>query len=133
MSNPKEHEMRLFFALLTLAFSSPAVSQSFSCSYGSQPARLDYGDQVCSSSGMCVDRNAACFDTYQCNFEGFTCKSNVTECVEAHDDLLRTHNNLVDDFNQNLGLLKEMSSQLEEIENCLMFASTLEQAKFCAP
>ena len=81
---------------------------------------------------MCVDRNAACFDQYQCYYEGFTCKSNVTECVEAHETLLRKHNELVDDFNENLKIAKDMASRLDEIESCLIYASTLEDARQCA-
>ncbi|WP_232419302.1 MULTISPECIES: hypothetical protein [Paracoccus] len=124
---------RVLLSLLVLAAASPALGQSFSCRIGTQPACLDYGDKVCSSSGMCVDRNAACFDQYQCNYEGFTCKSNVTECVEAHDSLLRKHNELVDDFNENLEIAKRMAARLDDIESCLIYASTLEAAKRCAP
>lgn len=124
--------MRTLIPLLAIAAASPALGQSFSCRIGTQPACLDYGDKVCSSSGMCVDRNAACFDQYQCNYEGFTCKSNVTECVEAHDSLLRKHNELVDDFNENLEIAKEMAARLDDIESCLIYASTLEDAKLCA-
>lgn len=80
---------------------------------------------------MCVDRNAACFDQYQCNYEGFTCKSNVTECVEAHGSLLRKHNELVDDFNENLAIAKDIAVQLDDIESCLIYASTIEDAKRC--
>jgi len=124
--------MRLPILLAVLTFASPALGQSFSCRMGAQPACLDYGDKVCSSSGMCVDQNAACFDKYQCNYEGFTCKSNVTECVAAHDDLLRKHNQLVDDFNENLGIAKRMAARLDDIESCLIYASTLDAAKLCA-
>lgn len=124
--------MRLPILLAVLTFASPALGQSFSCRMGAQPACLDYGDKVCSSSGMCVDQNAACFDKYHCNYEGFTCKSNVTECVAAHDDLLRKHNQLVDDFNENLGIAKRMAARLDDIESCLIYASTLDAAKLCA-
>lgn len=124
--------MRLPILLAALTFTSPALGQSFSCRIGTQPACLDYGDTVCSSSGMCVDRNAACFDKYQCDYEGFTCKSNVTECVEAHDALLRKHNELVDDFNENLEIAKKMATRLDDIESCLIYASTLEDAQLCA-
>ncbi|KPP83624.1 MAG: hypothetical protein HLUCCO07_16305 [Rhodobacteraceae bacterium HLUCCO07] len=116
-----------------MAFVSPALGQSFSCRIGTQPACLDYGDTVCSSGGMCVDQNAACFDSYQCDYEGFTCKSNVTECVDAHNVLLRKHNNLVDDFNANLEIAERMAARLDDIETCLIYASTLEDAKLCAP
>jgi len=125
--------IRFPILLLAFAFASPTLGQSFSCRIGTQPACLDYGDKVCSSSGMCVDQNAACFDSYQCDYEGFTCKSNVTECVEAHDALLRRHNELVDDFNENLEIARVMASRLDDIETCLIYASTLEDAKLCAP
>lgn len=81
---------------------------------------------------MCVDRDAACFDKYQCNYEGFTCKSNVTECVEAHEKLLKEHNELVDDFNNNLKIAKEMAARFDEIKSCLNYASTLDDARLCA-
>jgi hypothetical protein len=119
--------------LLALAFAVPALSQSFSCRIGTQPACLDYGENVCSSSGMCVDRNAACFDQYQCNYEGFTCKSNATECVVAHNALLRKHNELVDDFNSNLEIARKLAARLDDIASCLVYASSLEEAKRCAP
>ena len=105
--------MRLPILLLALTLASPALGQDFSCRIGTQPACLDYVDKVCSSSGMCVDQNAACFDKYQCNYEGFTCKSNVTECVEAHDTLLRKHNDLVNDFNEILEIVKDMAARLD--------------------
>lgn len=123
--------LRSTLLLLALTFASPSLAQNFSCGIGTQPACLDYGDKVCSSSGICVDRNAACFDRYQCNYEGFTCKSNVTECVAAHDRLLRRHNELIDDFNENLGVIRRMAARLDDIENCLITASTLDAAKLC--
>ena len=146
--------MRALFLVAAMALASPALGQDFSCRIGTQPACLDYGDKVCSSSGMCVDSNAACFDKYQCNYEGFTCKSNVTECVEAHDKLLREHNTLVDDYNGLLKKHKELAadfdetitaaralksdydrieSSLADIESCLIYASTLDDAKMCTP
>ena len=124
--------MRLPILLLALTLASPALGQDFSCRIGTQPACLDYGDKVCSSRGMCVDQNSACFDQNQCNYEGFTCKSNVTECVEAHDTLLRKHNDLVDDFNENLEIAKDMAARLDDIERCLIYASTVEAARLCA-
>lgn len=124
--------MRLPILLLALTLASPALGQNFSCRIGTQPACLDYGDKVCSSRGMCVDQNSACFDQNQCNYEGFTCKSNVTECVEAHDTLLRKQNDLVDDFNENLEIAKDMAARLDDIESCLIYASTLEAARLCS-
>ena len=122
---------KFLFVMLVLASSAPALSQSFSC-YTGRPACLSYGDKICSSTGMCVSRNAICFDQYQCGYEGFTCKSNVTDCIDAHDTLLRKYNVLVDDYNENLKAAKKMASELSDIEFCLIYASNLEDAKRCA-
>ena len=86
---------RIPIMLLVIAIELPALGQTFFCRIGTEPACLNYGDTVCSSRGMCIDRNVVCFDQYQCNYEGFTCKSNVAECIEAHDTLLSKHNELV--------------------------------------
>jgi hypothetical protein len=123
--------LRLLIALFLIP-TGVSAQQGFSCSYGDRGACLGFGDTVCSSSGMCVDQNAACFDKYQCDYEGFTCKSNVTECVEAHDTLLRKHNDLIDDFNENLEIAKDMAARLDDLESCLIYASTLEAARLCA-
>ena len=144
--------MRASIILLALILAPPAFGQSFSCRMGTQPACLDYGDKVCSSSGMCVDQNSACFDRYQCNYEGFTCKSNVTACandynqllnehnelvrkyntlLDDHRDLLTTHNDLVDDHNSNLVVIRQLKAGLEDVETCLTYATTLEDAQSC--
>jgi len=127
--------MRLAMALAAVVLIPSAAigQQGFSCSYGDRGACLGFGETVCSSSGKCVDSSAACFDSYQCDYQGFTCKSNVTECVDAHDTLLRKHNTLVDNFNENLEIAKRMAARLDDIETCLIYASTLESAKLCAP
>jgi hypothetical protein len=124
--------IRSTLLLAALFMGSPAMGQSFSCNFGTRPSCLGYGDTVCSSTGMCVNRNSACFDRYQCDFEGFTCRSNVTECVATHDRLLRMHNELVRDFNENLEVVRRMSLRLSNTESCLLYATTLEAAKLCA-
>lgn len=132
--------------------SSAISQQGFSCSYGDRGACLGFGETVCSSAGMCVDKNSACFNKYQCDYEGFTCKSNVTECVDDynqllddhnelvrkyntllddHRDLLTTHNDLVDDNNSNLLVIRQLKAGLEDVETCLTYASTLDEAQSC--
>lgn len=131
-------QLRFIAALCLVTFGSSATAQGFTCRGGTQPSCLNYGDTVCSSTGQCVDQNAACFDRYQCNYEGFTCKSNVTECVDTYQDLLRTHNDLVSDYNALLNdrddLLdtgRTLARDLDNTRNCLQLASTLEAAKAC--
>lgn len=87
----------------------------------------------CVPAEACASKkNAACFDSNQCNYEGFSCKSNVTEGAKAYDELLRKHNQLVDNFNANLEIRKKTATRLDDIESCLTYASTLEAAKLCA-
>ncbi|MCK0097614.1 hypothetical protein MWU60_18710 [Yoonia sp. F2084L] len=138
---------RILLTLSLVLFTLPAFGQNFSCSIGTRPSCLGFGDTVCSSSGQCVDQAAQCFNRYQCNFEGFTCKSNVTACVNDYDDLLRTHNTLVDDFNgllqerdrlrddlrEMLNVVRDLEEDLENVQSCLIFASTFEDAQFCMP
>ncbi|KGJ22540.1 hypothetical protein [Paracoccus sanguinis] len=146
--------IRAAILLASLAIAAPALGQSFSCRIGTTPTCLGFGETVCSSSGMCVNQNSACFDRYQCNFEGFTCRSNVTECVDRYERLLRehndlvrdynalladhrtllsTHNDLVDEYNQNLAITRRLRSELADVETCLILARTLEDARLCAP
>lgn len=148
--------MRLAIVLAAAALiPSAAISQQgFSCSYGDRGACLGFGETVCSSSGMCVDENSACFNKYQCDYEGFTCKSNVTECTDTynrllddhnelvrkyntllddHRDLLTTHNDLVDDHNDNLEVIRQFKAGLEDVETCLIYANSLEAARLCGP
>ncbi|MGJ8615540.1 MAG: hypothetical protein ACSHWS_01795 [Sulfitobacter sp.] len=127
--------------LVTLALSvlvGPAVAQNFSCSYGKRGACLDYGDQICSSTGKCVDSSAACFDTYQCNYEGFTCKSNVTECIEDHDALVRKYNilladknELADQYNELLSKANGVAESYDDLNDCLSYASTMDDVQTC--
>ena len=154
--------MRLnWFICCIVALAIPASAQNFSCRIGTNPACLNYGDTICSNQGQCVDRNAACFDSYQCNYEGFTCKSNVTDCVRVYDQLMVTHNELVDDFNRMQDGYNELADDhdkltddyrallvehdtvltaqrrlnriLTDLESCVELASTLEEARFCTP
>ena len=91
--------IRAAILLGVLSMATPAMGQSFSCNIGARPACLGFGETVCSSSGMCVNQNAVCFDRFQCNFEGFTCKSNVTDCADRYERLLRDHNSIVNVYN----------------------------------
>lgn len=104
--------MRLFATLL-MCLSTPVLAQSFSCSFGKEPACLEYGAKVCSSFGKCVDQNTSCFDTYQCNYEGFTCKSNVTACNDDYDALVRKFNDLLYDNNE---LVEKYNAQLTKYD-----------------
>lgn len=144
---------RVALCAIPLLLALPAQAQNnFSCRYGTQPSCLDYGAQVCSSTGKCVDSNAACFDTYQCNYEGFTCKSAVTEVVDQHDALVRKYNTLlsdnddlvrkynellsdnnelVDKFNDLLAEAKKVAKSHDEVKTCLLYASTLDEAQNC--
>ena len=118
------------FVFALALFASQAHSQSFSCSFGTEPACLDYGDKVCSSMGKCVSSDAVCFDGFTCGFDGFVCKSSLNEVIEEYDQLVERYNTLVTkyedlrfDYNQLVRSKNELndkfSNLLEEFESSL--------------
>ena len=144
--------MNVFAFLIAIASATPIFAQSFSCNMGGQPNCLNYGDTVCSSQGMCVGKDAACFDKYQCDYDGFTCKSNVTECVRANDELLNKNNGLIDEYNLLLKKSKALAAEhdqllinfgnvtterdnfeveLSDAKACMQRVSTLDEAASC--
>lgn len=139
--------VRFLLPFIAACIATPVFAQNFSCLIGDRGACLGYGETVCSSTGKCVNQNAQCFDSYQCNYEGFTCRSNVTECVDTYEALLRTHNTLVDDYNDLLanrdalrsdmqgllGVVGDLENDLQDVETCLIYATTVDQARLCAP
>jgi hypothetical protein len=128
----------IFLTCAFVASASPMFAQSFSCSYGKQPACLDYSDKVCSSYSKCVSQDAACFESYQCNYEGFTCKSNVRECVEEHDALVRKYNTLLNehdtlifDYNALLAKATKAVRSHDDLKDCLTYASDMDAVRIC--
>ena len=78
----------------------------------------------------------------------------MTECAAAYDKLLGENNTLVDEYNGLLNKHKELAAEFDEtitaaralksdhdqleatladMETCLIYASTLDDAKLCAP
>jgi len=102
--------IRLLLALAAGALVTPSSAQSFSCSIGSQPACLDYGDKVCSSNGKCVTSDAVCFDSYTCNFQGFVCKSDMDELSDK---------------------AKRMAQGYDELRYCLSRADDMDDVAKC--
>lgn len=123
---------------------SPA-GQSFSCSFGSEPACLDYGAVVCKRNATCVAKDAICFNSYTCDYKGFVCKSKFDDAVDAYDTQLRKYNELVDKFNLLNSAYEEVQTELasagSELEaarararrmsDCLERVDTIEGAKAC--
>lgn len=144
----------ILLALALALTTGPTFGQGFTCRIGQDAACLDWGETVCSSGGMCVDANAACFEPYQCDYRGFTCKSNVDECVEAHDKVVRDCKTLAGDYETlrlagvelseafdslqaDFETVQRQARQLQEAQtatqSCLIYAQTLEDAQLCAP
>ncbi|WP_219727949.1 hypothetical protein [Tabrizicola aquatica] len=130
--------MRSLLLFAVTLVSGPALGQTFECRMGQNAACLDWGETVCTSQGMCVDKNAACFESYQCDYRGFACKSAVDECVEAHDRLASDYNALLSDYETLRTASQELAESHDELQrdlkrlrDCLTFASTIEDAQIC--
>jgi hypothetical protein len=129
----------LSVSLIFVAASPIGAQQTFSCPYGTRAACLDYGDQVCSSLGKCVDEDAKCFSSFTCNYQGFVCKSDYEEAVDAYNGLLNRFNTLTNDynsllqrFNENVDDYNELLGRHTELTTCLAYADTLEEVKNCS-
>ena len=87
----------IFFTLIILPF-GPVIPQSFSCSFGTTAACLDYGDKICSSMGKCVSNDAVCFSSFTCGYGGFVCKSTLEDLADDYDKLRNNCNNIVNEY-----------------------------------
>ena len=148
----------IFFTLMILPF-GPVISQSFSCSFGTTAACLDYGDKICSSMGKCVSDDAVCFSSFTCGYGGFVCKSSLEDMADDYDEIVSDYNNLrnkcnniVDDYNNAvsrhsdlvddyndlnsnyksiLNRLDSKQDELFEYRNCVESSKTLVEALRC--
>lgn len=118
-------DMKKLILIVELALISTAVWSDFSCPDGSNAACLDDGDKVCPSSTKCVDDGATCFDEYPCELsEGFVCETKYDNVLDDCKQAVSQHNELA---LENVGLRERRLEQ----KNCVLNASTLEEAKSC--
>ena len=97
----------------------------FSCPDGTGAACLDIGDIVCPSSAKCVDDRATCFDEYPCDLDkGFVCESKYDDVLDDLKQTVRQHDELA---SENVALRERRLEQ----KNCVLNASTLDDAKRC--
>ncbi|WP_019025666.1 hypothetical protein [Colwellia piezophila] len=140
----------LLALLSTLLIINPSftIAQNFSCNYGQKAACLDYSDKV-------VDSDSICYDKYVCGFGGggLICKKKYDELlrknsslVDDYNELLRKNSSLVDDYNELLRKHKNLinsyndieventnlSRKNEEVSSCLIYATSLQEAKNCS-
>ena len=121
------------------AIGSVVAQQSFSCPYGKKASCLDYGDKVCSSYSKCVSEDAVCFDSYTCGYQGFICKSKYDEVVDEFNDLLLKNRRLISQYNillaehqENVDDYNRLLAEHSQLESCISFADTLDEAQSCA-
>ena len=129
----------------TLVGATGVEAQSFSCPIGREPACLDYGAVVCRSLAKCVSNDAICFNSYTCDFKGFVCKSKLDEIADEHENNIRKHNELVENYNMLQARLRSLGDEIENLESdlqgskgqldllrrCVGNASDLEEAQDC--
>lgn len=111
--------------IFTLALVSTSACSDFSCPNGSNAACLDDGDTVCPASTKCVDDDVVCFDKHSCDSgSGLICESEYDKILNDYKVTVEKHNNLA---SVNVALRE----QRLEHKNCVINASTLEEAKMC--
>ena len=121
----KGNTIKQLALIAVLALVSTGAWGDFSCPTGTEVACLESGDKVCPSSTKCVDEGATCFDAYPCDLNGsFVCESEYDDVMNDYKQAVIEHNQLA---SENTGLRE---TRLEQ-KNCVINASTLEDAKRC--
>ena len=65
------------------------------------------------------------FSAYTCGFGNeFVCKSEYEDLVNEYDDLVRRHNDLVDE-------LARLQRKQSDVESCISYSSSLDEAQNC--
>lgn len=138
MNKPSNLFFFILFTTSIFGIKAHAYGNNFSCPFGTQGSCLNHGDKVCSSFSKCVDNNAICFDNYTCGYGGFVCKSQLDDIVSEYDTLLRKckkiaedHDSIVIEYNNLLYPYEKIKSEYEDLESCVYYAYTLEEAKEC--
>ena len=117
--------MKKVTLIVALALVSIGALGEFSCPYGTNAACLDDGDKVCPGSTKCVDVDVVCFDKNTCDSgTSFVCESEYDEVLNDYKKTVKQHNQLA---SENVGLREQRLEQ----KNCVINASTLEDAKRC--
>ena len=117
--------MQKLLFIFALSLISSGVLADFSCPHDTKAICLDSGDKVCPGSAKCVSNDVVCFDKNTCDSErGFMCAS-------EYDDVLKDHKETAEQYNklalENVSLRETRLAK----KNCVLNASTLEDAKIC--
>ncbi|MEZ5796501.1 MAG: hypothetical protein R3D63_02805 [Paracoccaceae bacterium] len=118
--------MRVSIHAIALTLAAPALGRASLA--GSAPSQRVWTMATPSAPAESIrGSKRRLFRPVSVQLRGFTCKSNVTECAQAHDKLLRTLVELVDDFNR--ASCTENGDRLDEIPAASRFASGLQEAQ----
>jgi len=117
--------MQKLILIFVLALVSSGSWGDFSCPDGTNAACLDNGDQVCPGSAKCVNNDDVCFDKHTCPSGGsFICESEYDDILNNYKKVVSQHNDLI---SENVDLRERRLEQ----KNCVLNASTLENAHRC--
>lgn len=118
------HPMTLIAWLSLSLAASNVLADTFYCPDGKQMRCLGFGEKVVSS-------NATCFEPMTCSQEGFVCKSELNSLADEHETLLDKHNGMVNTYNELLANYDSAVAGHEQLQRCLIAATTLAEAKDC--
>jgi hypothetical protein len=111
--------------VVTMLFFSAGLWAEFSCPDGTKPACLDRTDKVCGASTKCVDESSTCFDGFPCDaHEGFVCGS-------EYDAALHEHARSTEKYAELAAQNVDLRQQRLDRKNCVLNATSLDQAQEC--
>jgi len=118
------HQQKLIL-LFILALIPCGAWGDFSCPQGTNAACLNSGEEVCPGSAKCVDADVVCFDKHSCNpGSDFICESEYDEVLNSYNEAVKQYNDLT---LENVNLRERRLEQ----KNCVINASSLEDAIRC--
>lgn len=117
--------MQKLILIFVLTMISSGSRGDFSCPDGTNAACLDNGDQVCPGSAKCVSNDDVCFEKNTCpSGGGFICESEYDDILSDYRKAVSQHDELA---TENVNLREQRLEQ----KNCVINASTLENAQRC--
>ncbi len=117
--------MQKLLFIFALSLISSSVLADFSCPHDTKAICLDSGDKVCPASAKCVSNDVVCFDKKACDSErGFMCASELDGVLNDHKETAEKYNKLA---LENVNLRETRLAK----KNCVLNASTLEEATTC--
>ena len=110
--------------IIFLTLISLGVRGEILCPDGSSAVCLANGDNICPSSAKCVSSDVVCLDKTSCTGGSFICDTSYDKLMADYKKAAGQYDDLV---SENVSLREQRLAQ----KNCVLNASSLDEAQMC--